>query len=54
MLLGLAQVVTTFAVTIWYVHFANKQFDPLAEQIRDEVERRHGCLGVRVHSPPRG
>jgi uncharacterized membrane protein (DUF485 family) len=37
-LLGLAQVVTTFAVTMWYVHFANKRLDPLAEQIRDEIE----------------
>jgi uncharacterized membrane protein (DUF485 family) len=37
-LLGLAQVVTTFAVTMWYVRFANKRLDPLAEQIRDEIE----------------
>src|SRR5215207_2120811 len=37
-LLGFAQVVTTFAVTMWYVHFANKRLDPLAEQIRDEIE----------------
>ena len=38
MLLGLAQVVTTFAVTMWYVHFANKNLDPKAERIRDEIE----------------
>jgi uncharacterized membrane protein (DUF485 family) len=37
-LLGLAQVVTTFAVTTWYVSFANKRLDPLAEEIRDELE----------------
>lgn len=37
-LLGLAQVVTTFAVTTWYVHFANKRLDPLAAEIRDELE----------------
>jgi uncharacterized membrane protein (DUF485 family) len=37
-LLGLAQVVTTFVVTMWYVRFANKRLDPLAEQIRDEIE----------------
>lgn len=37
-LLGLAQVVTTFAVTMWYVRFANKRLDPLAEEIRDEIE----------------
>lgn len=38
MVLGLAQVVTTFAVTTWYVSFANKRFDPQAERIRDEIE----------------
>lgn len=38
MLLGLAQVVTTFAVTMWYVSYANKHLDPLAEEIRDEIE----------------
>ncbi|UOE43094.1 DUF485 domain-containing protein [Agromyces larvae] len=38
MILGLAQVVTTFAVTTWYVSYANKHLDPKAEQIRDEIE----------------
>ena len=37
-LLGLAQVVTTFAVTTWYVSYANRQLDPIAEEIRDEIE----------------
>ncbi|MDQ0893770.1 DUF485 domain-containing protein [Agromyces ramosus] len=37
-LLGLAQVVTTFAVTTWYVHFANKRLDPLSADLRDELE----------------
>ena len=37
-LLGLAQVVTTFAVTTWYVSYANKELDPIAEEIRDEIE----------------
>jgi uncharacterized membrane protein (DUF485 family) len=37
-LLGLSQVVTTFAVTTWYVRFANKRLDPLAEDLRDELE----------------
>ena len=37
-LLGLAQVVTTFAVTMWYVHYANKHLDPKAERIREEIE----------------
>lgn len=38
MVLGLAQVVTTFAVTMWYVHYANKHLDPKAERIREEIE----------------
>ncbi|WP_022888829.1 DUF485 domain-containing protein [Agromyces italicus] len=38
MLLGLAQVVTTFAVTTWYVSYANRRLDPIAEEIRDEIE----------------
>ncbi|WP_394553377.1 DUF485 domain-containing protein [Agromyces sp. MMS24-JH15] len=39
MLLGLAQVVTTFAVTMWYVRFANRTLDPQAAAIRDEIEQ---------------
>ncbi|UOQ87789.1 DUF485 domain-containing protein [Agromyces endophyticus] len=38
MLLGLAQVVTTFAVTTWYVSYANRKLDPRAETLRDEIE----------------
>lgn len=38
MVLGLAQVVTTFAVTTWYVSFANRRLDPLAAEIREELE----------------
>jgi uncharacterized membrane protein (DUF485 family) len=45
-LLGLAQVVTTFAVTMWYVHFANKRLDPLAEEIRDEIESDAAAASV--------
>lgn len=37
MVLGLAQVITTFAVTTWYVSFANRRLDPLAEEIREEI-----------------
>jgi len=37
MLLGLAQIVTTFAVTTWYVSFANRRLDPLASEIRESV-----------------
>lgn len=38
LLLGLGQFVTTFAITTWYVSYANKKLDPLAEQIRTELE----------------
>ncbi|MDF1477605.1 DUF485 domain-containing protein [Leifsonia sp. H3M29-4] len=38
LVLGLAQVVTTFAVTMIYVSFANRSLDPLAAEIRDEAE----------------
>ncbi|GAA2034335.1 DUF485 domain-containing protein [Agromyces tropicus] len=38
MVLGIAQVVTTFAVTMWYVHYANKRLDPRSEKIRTEIE----------------
>ena len=45
-LLGLAQVVTTFAVTTWYVRFANKRLDPLAADIRDELEMTDAAASV--------
>ncbi|MFM6974612.1 MAG: DUF485 domain-containing protein [Agromyces sp.] len=38
LLLGLLQVVTTFVVTMWYVRFANRDLDPVAEEIRNAVE----------------
>jgi len=38
MLLGLAQVATTFAVTMLYVWYANKYLDPAAAEIRAELE----------------
>ena len=38
LLLGLAQFVTTFAVTTWYVWWANRRFDPLADEIRHDLE----------------
>lgn len=37
-LLGLAQFVTTFAITTWYVSHANRRFDPLAADLRAELE----------------
>ena len=38
LLLGLGQFVTTFAVTTWYVSWANRRLDPLAEEIRADLE----------------
>jgi uncharacterized membrane protein (DUF485 family) len=37
LLLGLAQIATTFLVTTWYVWFANRQLDPAAERLRAQV-----------------
>jgi len=39
-LLGLGQFVTTFAITTWYVHRANARFDPIAAEIRADLEGR--------------
>ncbi|GAB3602489.1 DUF485 domain-containing protein [Microbacterium aureliae] len=38
LLLGLGQFVTTFAITMTYVWFANRTLDPISEEIRDELE----------------
>ena len=35
---GLLQFVSTFAITIWYMRYCNRRIDPLAEQLRDEIE----------------
>jgi len=37
LLLGLAQFVTTFAITTWYVSHANRKVDPLADEIRRDL-----------------
>ena len=34
LLIGLAQVVTTFVITMVYVSYANRRLDPLAAEIR--------------------
>ncbi|CRK53678.1 conserved hypothetical protein [Rhodococcus sp. RD6.2] len=36
--LGLGQFVTTFVITALYVKFANRELDPRAAAIRDELE----------------
>lgn len=38
LLLGLGQFVTTFAITMGYVAFANRTLDPQARAIREELE----------------
>ena len=40
--LGLGQFVTTFAITMIYVKFANKRLDPLSVDIRADLEERAG------------
>ncbi|MDR3361185.1 MAG: DUF485 domain-containing protein [Bifidobacteriaceae bacterium] len=40
--IGLAQIVTTFAATLIYVWFADKKLDPEAKQIRDQIEAQMG------------
>jgi len=38
LIFGLLQFVSTFAITTWYVKFADKKFDPHAEAIRRDIE----------------
>jgi len=39
LLFGLGQFVTTFAITMGYVSYANRRLDPLAEDLRTDLER---------------
>ena len=38
LLFGLGQFISTFAITTWYVVYAGRHLDPIAEEIRDELE----------------
>jgi len=38
LLLGLAQFVSTFAITILYVRYADRNLDPLADELRNTFE----------------
>jgi uncharacterized membrane protein (DUF485 family) len=38
LIFGLLQVATTFAITMWYVSYANRKLDPIAEEIRHDLE----------------
>ncbi|MDN3495338.1 DUF485 domain-containing protein [Planococcus sp. APC 4015] len=40
LLMGLGQFVTTFAITMGYVAYANRTLDPISKEIRDELETR--------------
>lgn len=37
-ILGLLQFITTFAITWWYISFANKKLEPMQAAIRDKME----------------
>ncbi|QUH05683.1 DUF485 domain-containing protein [Saccharopolyspora erythraea] len=38
LVLGLLQFVSTFVITTLYVRYANRQLDPVSEEIRNSVE----------------
>lgn len=38
LIFGLLQIASTFAITMWYVRYANKKLDPIAADLRDELE----------------
>jgi uncharacterized membrane protein (DUF485 family) len=43
LLFGLGQFVTTFAITMIYVWWANRTIDPIAEEIRGGLEQQQGA-----------
>ncbi len=46
LLLGLAQFVTTFAITHLYVAHANKKTDPIADEMRERLEAHEFAAGT--------
>jgi uncharacterized membrane protein (DUF485 family) len=46
-LLGLAQFVTTFAITHLYVSHANRRTDPIADEMRERLEAHEFARGAR-------
>lgn len=44
LLLGLGQFVTTFAITMGYVAYANRKLDPISAEIRDELEAQEASV----------
>lgn len=51
LILGLLQFVTTFGITIAYVRWADKVFDPRAEALRDRITGVH-TTGTPVTGTP--
>ena len=41
LLFGFGQFVSTFAITLLYVRWADQKFDPEAEKLRDLIEGEH-------------
>ena len=39
LILGLLQFVSTFAITMTYARWADRQFDPTADRLREHIER---------------
>ncbi|SFB82429.1 DUF485 domain-containing protein [Streptomyces aidingensis] len=35
---GVLQFVSTFGIAFWYARFANRRIDPLADELREELE----------------
>lgn len=51
---GLSQFITTFAITMWYVSFANKKLDPLSVELRAELEEIERTAEFGVEPPAAG
>ena len=50
-LLGLGQFVTTFVITHVYVAHANRQTDPIADEMRERLEAHEFARGGRPAGP---
>ena len=50
LLMGLARFVTTFVITHLYVAHANKQTDPIADEMRERLEAHEFARGGRTGS----
>lgn len=49
LILGLLQFVSTFGITAWYVSYSNRRLDPIAQEIRSEIEgHEHDKRGSAV------